>query len=502
MPNVSAQSLSAPQVATYKNIRIPMTTTLSQREGHSTDKDSMVVNFIPEKIKDPITKSETYQLIKRPGTKELNALVGTGTVPASPTGEGRGIFLWNKNYYSVFGSKLYRNATEIQTLATSTGKCGFVVATGATEYLFFCDGTNAYYINTAGTITASVGEPSPHVPTPVFVDGYIFLAKEGTADIYNCDLEAPGTWNPTNFITAEMFPDHIVALARQNNQVVALGESSIQFFYDAGNATGTPLAVTPNTAIQFGCDGYGTVTQAEQLLTWVSRSETGGRAVWVLDGFEAKKISNEAVERIISIYNGTKIAMNLRVAGHFFYVLNGIDGNRTLVYDYDEKVWSIWGTNDSGANVEFEFYHSTPDEAFGQNVLQSFSSGKVVQLYTRMFTDNGTSIICTARTEPLDFGNMNRKSMYCLYFVADYTYYGGSDYNSNTKATSVPITFRFNDNDYDSTLWSSWKTIDLVTHPYFKRLGYFRRRAFELKFTGNYPLRIEALEVDINQGMH
>lgn len=504
MPNVSSQSLAAPQVATYKNIRVPFVGSLSQREGHSTNKDLAITNFLLERVRDNITEQETFYLHKRPGTINLNTL-NPGTMPSSPSGEGRGIFLWKDNgIYSVFGDTLYRNATSIQTLATSTGKCGFVLATGATPYLFFCDGTNAYYISSSGTVNTATGEPSPHIPTPVFIDGYIFLAEEGTADIFNCDLEDPGTWNSSNFITAEMFPDNIVALARQNNQVVALGEESCQFFYDAGNATGTPLAVTPNTAIQFGCSNYETVTQAEQLLTWVSQSETGGRAVWTLDGFEAKKISNEAIERIISIYQANpQTAMNIRVNGHFLYVLSRIDGERTLVYDYDEKTWSYWGSDDgAGVNEEFHYVHSSSDDDFGVAILQSLSFGKVVQLYQRMFVDDSDDIICTIRTDPIDLGNGNRKFMYNLRVISDYTFYGGTTYNAETLATTLPLEFRYNDKDYSTTDWSSWKSIDLVTQPYYKVLGSFRRRAFEFKFSEPYPLRMEAMEFDINQGMH
>ena len=127
--NVAQQSLAAPQVATYKNIRIPLVGTLDQREGHTTTKDAMLVNFLTEKVKDPITDNEKYYLLKRPGTMDLNTVVGAGTVPSSPSGEGRGIYLWNSNIYSVFGNTLYRNASSIKTLATSTGKCGFVLAT-------------------------------------------------------------------------------------------------------------------------------------------------------------------------------------------------------------------------------------------------------------------------------------------------------------------------------------------------------------------------------------
>jgi hypothetical protein len=78
-----------------------------------------------------------------------------------------------------------------------------------------------------------------------------------------------------------MFPDAIVALTRQNNQVVALGSNSIEFFYDAANATGSPLSRNDSSTIQMGCAAPYAVIGTEKYFSYISQSGSGGRGFWI-----------------------------------------------------------------------------------------------------------------------------------------------------------------------------------------------------------------------------
>jgi hypothetical protein len=90
-------------------------------------------------------------------------------------------------------------------------------------------------------------------------------------------------------------------------------------------------------------------------------------------------------------------------------------------------------------------------------------------------------------TTKYDFDLMDRKFMHSLDVVGDLT-------------TGDTIDIRWSDDDYRT--WSSWKTLNMSPRAYFKRLGHFRRRAFELLHTGNYPLRLEALEFEVDIGVN
>jgi len=97
------------------------------------------------------------------------------------------------------------------------------------------------------------GFPTPHIPTPKFVDGYMCLPLANSLDFYNSDTDNIYGWGSGNFVSAEMWPDNITGLARQNNQILAFGTVSSEFFYDAASATGSPFARNEGTVLQIGC---------------------------------------------------------------------------------------------------------------------------------------------------------------------------------------------------------------------------------------------------------
>jgi len=127
---------------------------------------------------------------------------------------------------------------------------------------------------TDGTITWVAEEfafPSPHVPAPVFMDGFLFLAKAGTQDVYNSNLDDPLNWTPGDFFTAEMYPDRIVSLSKNNNYLYAIGTNS-----GNTNLCGIKAIYCPNriTAISsftykdnlFFCLYYRTISSTAKLL--------------------------------------------------------------------------------------------------------------------------------------------------------------------------------------------------------------------------------------------
>ena len=82
----------------------------------------------------------------------------------------------------------------------------------------------------------------------------------------------------------------------------------------------------------------------------------------------------------------------------------------------------------------------------------------------------------------------NRKFMSTLVIVGD-------EYAAN------PIDISWSDDDYRT--WNTPITIVLDdSYPTIKKLGQFRRRAFKLEHTSNYPLRLESLEVYFKEGLH
>lgn len=477
----------ARQQATEKTIRVPLVGSPTNRT-QLVSKDQRFVNCFPEVVKDSITGSSRIYLTKRFGTSRW-------VRPTGSSGVGRGLYYWNNKTYSIIGTKLYETtnagvSTLKQTLATSTGACGFVETTGTNDYLFVCDGTDGYVISTTGVVTKITDPqfPTPHVTTPAFLDGYVFLLKTN-GDICNSVLEDPLNWDASNFIVPESFPDGCLTIARQNNLLLALNERSIEYFYDAGNPTGSPLSVAEQYVLQFGCASIGSVCQEEAFVTLVAKSDTGGCYVVNIDGVNPKTISTEPINRILDAEGDVILdswAFIVRQQGHKFYVLNLPTQRRTLVYDYDLDSWHEWSYNSSGTQDMFPFGWRAVKGT--QIMFLHESDGYIYYGSPTTYQDNGNATQVLMQTSRFDGDTAKLKFMSKVEFICD------------QQTSSSPMTVRYSDDDYKT--WSNPLTIDLQSRAALWRMGSFRRRAFLLLHEANTPLRMEAMEFDLDQGTH
>lgn len=458
--------------------RFPLIGNLNSRVS-SSSKDSRYINFYTETYKDPATKEEWTALIKRPGYT-------LSTTPKSGGGTARGIYYWNGQLWSVYGNEVYRDLTLTgTTLGTITGSVSFVeFRSGSTYYLIMSDSLRAYYIDTSNVITQITDAQFTtflHGVYPVVMDGYLFYYDASLSDlIYNSDLGDPTSWS-SQVISAEMYPDGVTFIVRHLNYLVAVGQYSTQFFYDAGNTSSSPLSIVDGSTYKFGSCFSGTgIASTERYLVIPSQTEvSGGRSIMMFEGMNLKKISTKYIDRILDEENAVdgafRIASLLKINGHLFYILRL--ASRTLVYDIDEDRWTEWASGASHSVFPFKYYALHPS---GYIIAQHDTDGSIYRIDPEVYTDNGASIFCEAWTNKFDMESNSRKFLSGLTFIGD---------NPGSTAT---LQFRWSDNDYQT--WSGWKSVDLYLRPFFARLGFFRRRAFNFKCSANVPLRLEAIE--------
>jgi hypothetical protein len=470
------------QTDTVQTVRLPLFGSPTNRSD-DVDFDQRFVNCFPEFIDNPLAGVTRIYIQKRAGTS-------THIRPSGTTGEGRGIWSWDGRLYSIIGDKVYSNSTAIKTLTTSTGACGATAVTAATDYLFICDGVKGYLIDTTNVVTeiTDIDFPTPHVATPVFMDGYIFLPKT-TGEVYNSNLNAPLLWEAVDFITPEAFPDGVLGLARQNNQVVSLNEQSIEFFYNSGNATGSPLLPTQQAVIQFGCASIGSVAEEENLIVTVAQSGIGSVFVAAIDGYKPDVISTSAIDRILKAEGDDIIdcwGYLSRIQGHLFYVLNLPSNSRTLVYDFNSKMWHEWAWTYGVNQILFPMIESAE---LGQELyFLHQANGYIYKMDPDLYQDAGTAIQTQIQTSKYDGETTKLKFMHRLSLVADY------------QSSASSINLYYSDDDYKN--WKGPRTMDLIGRAYLYRLGSFRRRAFQLIHTANTNLRLEAIELELSTGVH
>lgn len=482
-----------PEQSTYQTKQIKLLGELDRR-GSNVDQDLDYLNCFVELTLNKMTGDQSYHIVKRAGLQ-------TVTAAPLPLGTVRGLYFWedqSKIFVAVADDILVLNANTgaaITTLnnvfGTTTGDVGFTefYYDDTTVKVVATDGTTLLTIDSANTVVPSAdGDlPTPHLPQPIFLDGYIFLAKAGTADIYNSNLNDPLAWTPGDFISAEMFPDVVLRIAKLNNYLVVFGSASIEYFWDAGNTSGSPLQRNDTPVKLYGY--VGGFAQEGNRIYFVANSSTGTPDVFYIEDFKLESIGTPTVRRYLE-----SLTINLEgvignvtsFMGHDFYVLNA--STRTYVYDLKTKLWARWAFKEFG-NFTLEHSVSVKNNTTSTCIVYLNSENHLFRFNPTVYQDIGSVFVVRIVTDTQWFDSYNQKTMNRLTVLAD-------------RVPNFPpwIGVSWTDDDY---LTFSTEQFVLLNQeiPCIYRLGRFRRRAFKLIFTTDNPLRIHGLEVDINLGI-
>lgn len=456
--------------------------------------DQRFVNVIPTKVEDRLTGSKKFYLYKRPGleTHSTPASGQAGSVIKVWTGQGTG-----EAVISAFGSTstIYNDTSSIGTL---DGLCNAITETivGTTPTLTFTtDSNSAFYYPEGGSMTeiTSANFPSNNSKTItgtfVHMDGYAFiLATDGT--LWNSDLNSIANWTSTSFINCNMYPDMGVGLARYKDFIVAFGRETIEFFRNAGNALGSPLEKVKEAFIKIGCLGPESMCQFEDNIAWVASSDTGSTSIYVLNGYQPLRISDDVVDARLATRGGSMVYLTTaKIFGQtYIYV---IFGNNTMVFCVETGIWHEWAPVSGGSVLWHQFAANSSSGPVIYAISRDSTTGKVFRInpITATYQDNGSNYTTTIQTSKIDLGNELRKFLHRFTVVGD------------TSASSSTLSVQWSDDDY--LTFNTARSISLTSNnKYLTNCGSFRRRAFKITETSAVPFRLEALELRVSQGLH
>jgi hypothetical protein len=481
----------------YKTVRIPFFGGPSNRDNLAyslnPNKDQEYINVSFESYKNPGSPETKYYARPRPGYTLVNR-------PPGANATARGLYVWNNNnaIYSVFGDKIYKGTTDLGvTLTTTTGLCGFSETRpgAANQSVAINDGARLYLINAADAVTTvTTNFPTPNTGDLHYLNGYFFVMKtDGT--VWNCSVDDPTSWSLTTFLTAQMENGNGVALARQKNMLVALGSNYLQMFFDAAiPAPGSPLQNAEQLFQGIGCLSRETVASQDNKIIWVSRAQSGGIEVLMLEDLsKITKISTTFIERSISFATGLR-GFLLSIQGKSWYVLDvdnfpaaGVGDDRTFAYDLDLGVWSTWGTG--GGKSGWKIYYSTANRlgllsSSATGLSQGISDGNIYSVGFGV-TDNGASFDAEIRFNKLDLNSTKRKFYHSAEIVGD---------NSTYPAQ---VRLSYSDDDYQTQ--ATQRVMDgTAARAVVYRLGQSRRRSWIVTIpsaSSSSFFRLEALEL-------
>ena len=374
------------------------------------------------------------------------------------------------------------------------------------------------------------------------MDGYLFIGTTNNR-IYNSELNTPGTWISTSFLTAADTPGALQWLARLRNYLIAFKQHSIEFFEDTGNPTpGSPLTAQKQLNRKVGLASRSSIKEVSDGIIFLGRSEEGRVEVYKIskDNMEIKSISNQYINQVLGQFTdfdaGYAVdpvvqsqargeAQVIHYRGKEFYTISvrDVSSNRTYVYDNTLDTWVRWASSITASNVIDDLFTPTQSVQYIQSgnifnlmVQNTLSSASVPPYFVIMYsgstnwTDSGSATSTTQRSYPLiwvsddfDFGTRKRKFMDSLELIYD-TYtadagasgtinltYRDTNFNSTSPNVAVARTITYSKNNNPSG------------RAIIRRLGQFRTRNIVLKQTDSttgYPFRLWGIEVQYNIG--
>lgn len=537
----TAQTYSSPKISAVYDIDMrPNSLYTSQAAGVAAlSQDSGMVNIIPVKRKDRDRNDD----IKLEGVTR-HAITGYNVIASS--GSMRGVYVWeytegtvkifcvvDDDIYSCSGTGTSMSSWNLENtftnfLSTPVGFTEFVDSTN-TKKLVVTDGREVYVYPTvgAGVKVTDADMPTPHLPFPVFLNGRLYLAKKSTADIYNSNLDDPTAWTAGDFISSELYPDNVQALVKINNYILAIGAQGCEYFYDAANPSGSPLARYEGGSLGFGTVFPYSVAVNKRQVIMIASNNDGEPVLKAIEDFKVTDLEFSQFAGIL--HDRTRDAdlpisydmvrgYYLRQGGELLYALN-MNGwrvtlssltleNKTFALHLESKTWVELR---AGASGEYAYPVICTSPTIVRNFATTFVGGNynnrpfvgyiedrqtAADTFTKTF-GSGDSTITPAiyteiRTPNLDFDTMNMKTMSRM----------GVEVTTNTSSSSaVNLTVSWSDDDYKT--WATDRTMDVsgtTNFPFITQLGAFRQRAFKITYAGDQFLRYKSITFDINKG--
>lgn len=400
--------------------------------------------------------------------------------------------------------------------------------------------------------------PKTTVKGIAYLDGTYYV-MDGDGRIWGSGLTDPTYWSSLNVIQCQTEPSGGVAIAKQLSYIVGFTKWCTEFFYDAGNAIGSPLLPYQSALLEIGCATGDSIAQTDNTLYFMGVTKQKGRGIYRLVGTAPEYVSNTYIDRLLNTDNLSNVsAFCIRISGHIFYVLYLGNIGLTLVLDSSTGEWAEWtvSTITSSVNITSigwsnKLVTAVTSTAHGFNDGDlALIAGNTPSGYNGTYTIN--VIDTTTFTYDLDsdpgvntiLGTVTSYTQQ-PYAVASYTASVNQDIIQNSITgyvylvdsgtyvdDSSPIdvlirTFkadsgnnikkfvseteiigdkvdstayiRYTNDDYQT--WSKYRPVDLNTQrSKLNRLGQTRRRAYEVRHHDNVPLRLESLETTLLEG--
>jgi hypothetical protein len=323
-----------------------------------------------------------------PGLQDF-AELGGGPVRGGIESQGRVFLVSGSGFYEVFSDGTTENHGTLNTFTSRVQ-----ILDNPTQIMVI-DGTDGYiFTKTTDTFAQIIDADFPTPSSLTFQDGYFIVSAANTNNFHISALNNGLSWGALDFTTVEGNPDNLAAVYSNQSNIWAFGTKTTEVFQNTGAAS-FPFQKLRGAFIQTGCAAPDTIQNIDNSLIWLGTDENGGAIVWRSNGYNATRISTQAIELLISTSDrfDESYAWTYHERGHAFYCLQ-IEGlNTTLVVDLSTGLWHERVYRNPITNNEEQHRGSCHVFAFNKHLVGDRETGMVYEQRLDVYTDSEDPIV-------------------------------------------------------------------------------------------------------------
>jgi hypothetical protein len=382
--------------------------------------------------------------------------------------------------YEVFasGASTFRG-----TLATSTGVVS--MAYGTTQ-LVIVDGSNGYVLTLSSGLFQQISSSGFYGSNRVrFLDNYFLFVHPGTQQFYISAINNATSEDPLDFASAESQPDNLVTLEVDHSEIWLFGGQTTEVWFDSG-AADFPFQRNRGASIEIGCQAAHSVQKLDNSVFWIGQDINGSGVVFRSQGFQAQRISTQAVEQAIQASTdlSSAVAYSYQDRGLSFYCINAPGLTSTWCYEVSSGSWHERCDLDSSGN----FAQSRVQNyafCFGQRIVGG-SDGNLYTLSHTTYT-NYLDPLVRLRITPHDAMPGRLLQFFSAFYLDCTTGEAGQGIDAYVELSWSKDSGASWSN---SIMRSIGKTGQRFSRLLWTMLGSARDRVWRIKFSGNAPFSI------------
>lgn len=293
--------------------------------------------------------------------------------------------------------------TSVGTLLTSSGPV-CIRDNNAGGYAVIVDGPYGYTYNISTKAFANITDPAfLGADRVAYIDGWWIFNRPGTQTFYTNAPQYGITFDGTFFALKDAYPDNLVTIFENKEQLWLIGDKSTEIWYDAGGQFFAFQRLV-GTLLQVGSKAKHSIsrfsTGGQDGLIWFGRSERGENVIIKTQGFSSEVVSPPSFGDEVATYPITSDAFGYTYQedDHEFYVLTFPTADVTWVYDAQSQLMHKRLSYDPYAQ-KFHRHRSNCFLNFqGMRIVGDYQNGTLYQLTRSAYTDAGWPILAQRRT--------------------------------------------------------------------------------------------------------